>query len=65
MSQDRIKEEWTQITEKLRRRWRRLTSDDVSFPGGSAEYLAGVLQDRYGIDRREAMLQVYEFEREL
>jgi len=34
----------------------------VLFAGGSAEYLARVLQDRYGVDRREAMLQVYEFE---
>ena len=59
---DRIQQEWTQISDKLRRRWRKLTADDVLFTGGSAEYLARVLQDRYGVDRREALLQVYEFE---
>ena len=59
---DRIKQEWTEISDKLRRRWRKLTADDVLFAGGSAEYLARVLQDRYGVDRREALLQVYEFE---
>ena len=59
---DRIQQEWTQISDKLRRRWRKLTADDVLFAGGSAEYLARVLQDRYGVDRREALLQVYEFE---
>jgi len=32
---------------------------------GSAEYLAERLQHRYGVDRREAFLQVYEFESEL
>jgi uncharacterized protein YjbJ (UPF0337 family) len=59
---DRIKQEWAQLSGRLLRRWRKLTADDVLFAGGSAEYLARVLQDRYGVDRREAMLQVYEFE---
>jgi uncharacterized protein YjbJ (UPF0337 family) len=65
MSHDRIKEEWQEIADKLQRRWCRLTREDLSFPDGSAEYLAGILQDRYGIDRREALLQVFEFESEL
>lgn len=59
---DRIRQEWTANSGKLQRRWRRLTADDVLYAGGSAEYLARVLQDRYGWDRREALLQVYEFE---
>ncbi|HET7560979.1 MAG TPA: CsbD family protein [Rhodanobacteraceae bacterium] len=63
--QDRIKQEWPAISDKLRRRWHKLTSDDVSYAGGSAEYLARVLQDRYGVDRHEAVLQVHEFESEL
>lgn len=62
---DRIRQEWAEISDKLRRRWRRLTWDDVLFEDGSAEYLARVLQDRYGVDRREALLQVYEFESQL
>ena len=65
LGQDRIKEEWPSIAGRIRRRWRKLTSDDVGYAGGNAEYLAGVLQDRYGVDRREALLQVYEFESEL
>lgn len=62
---DRIRKQWPELASKLRRRWRKLTADDVAYPSGSAEYLAGVLQERYGIDRREALLQVYEFECEL
>lgn len=62
---DRIKEEWSSIAGRIRRRWRKLTSDDVAYPGGNAEYLAAVVQERYGVDRREALLQVYEFESEL
>jgi hypothetical protein len=42
-----------------------LTESDVRSPTGDAEYLAERLQERYGLDRREAILQVYEFECEL
>lgn len=62
---DLISDRWAQIPDRLQRRWRKLTADDVLYPHGSARYLATVLQDRYGIDKREAMLQVYEFESEL
>ncbi len=65
VSQDRIRLAWPELSDRLRQRWRRLTEDDVSFPGGSSAYLAGVLQDRYGVDKREALLQVCEFENEL
>lgn len=50
MAQDRIKQEWTGIGDKLQRRWRRLTPDDVLFAGGSAPH--------------KALLQVHEFESE-
>ena len=65
IANDRIMEEWANIPDRLRRRWRKLTSDDVRRPDGSSEYLAERLQHRYGVDRREAFLQVYEFESEL
>ena len=62
---DRIQERWPELAHKLRRRWRKLTDDDVAYPSGSVEYLAAVLQERYGVDRREALLQVFEFECQL
>lgn len=62
---DWIRQEWTEISDKLRRRWRKLTPDDVLFKDGSTEYLARVLQDRYGVDRGEALLQVHEFESQM
>jgi hypothetical protein len=65
LSNDRIMEQWEHIPDRLRRRWRKLTNEDVRYAGGSAEYLAERLQHRYGVDRREAFLQVYEFESEL
>ncbi|HEY9111432.1 MAG TPA: CsbD family protein [Rhodanobacteraceae bacterium] len=65
MGDDRIMEQWANIPDRLRRRWRKLTNEDVRRPSGSSEYLAERLQQRYGVDRREAFLQVYEFESEL
>lgn len=62
---DRIMLRWSEIPERIRRRWRKLTRDDVMRPDGNAEYLASVLQRRYGLQRREALLQVFEFESEL
>jgi len=36
VGKDRIRQAWPDISERLRQRWRRLTEDDVLFPGGSA-----------------------------
>ena len=57
----RIRERWSTLSETPRRRWRKLTPDDVRYPRGDAEYLAKLLQQRYGVDRRDALLQVFEF----
>lgn len=62
---DKIKEAWPKISGRMRRHWPMLTEGDVRSPAGDAGYLAGRLQERYGVDRREAFLQVYEFECEL
>lgn len=65
MSEDRIKDEWPKIADRLRRHWHKLTPADVNVPDGGEEYLAVLLQQRYGIGRREAFQQVFEFECEL
>jgi len=62
---DKVKREWSRISGRMRRHWPMLTEGDVRSPTGDAEYLAGRLRERYGLDRREAFLQVYEFECEL
>ncbi|WHZ20384.1 MAG: hypothetical protein OJF55_002533 [Rhodanobacteraceae bacterium] len=65
LGRDRIREEWSDLGGRLRRRWRKLKWQDVLRPDGDAEYLAALLEERYGVDRREALLQVFEFESEL
>lgn len=62
---DRIKEQWSGLGVKLRQRWRKLKWQDVLRTDGDAEYLAALLQERYGVDRQEALLQVFEFESDL
>jgi uncharacterized protein YjbJ (UPF0337 family) len=63
MNEDRIKGQWRQLNGKLKSRWGKLTDDDLKVADGNAEYLAGKLQERYGIAKDEAEKQVREFER--
>lgn len=62
MNEDRIKGQWRQLNGKLKSRWGKLTDDDLQVADGNAEYLAGKLQERYGIAKDEAEKQVREFE---
>lgn len=65
MNEDRIKGQWKQLNGKLKSRWGKLTDDDLRVAHGNAEYLAGKLQERYGIARDEAAKQVREFENDM
>lgn len=65
MNEDKIKGQWKQLRGKLKARWGKLTDDDLTATSGSIEYLAGRLQERYGIARDEAKKQIREFDRDL
>lgn len=65
MNQDTIQGQWKQLAGSIRERWGKLTNDDLDVAEGNAEYLAGKLQQRYGIARDEAEAQVREFEKRL
>ena len=65
MNEDRIKGQWKQLTGKLKAQWGKLTDDDLTVAEGNSEYLAGKLQERYGVARDEAKKQVEEFGRRL
>jgi uncharacterized protein YjbJ (UPF0337 family) len=62
MNEDKIKGQWKQIAGKLRARWGKLTDDDLKVASGSSEYLAGRIQERYGVARDEAQKQIKEFD---
>ena len=65
MNQDIIKGTWSQLSGKLKEKWGKLTDDDVNQLDGHREYLVGKLQERYGIAKDQADVQVNEFERSL
>lgn len=65
MNNDRIKGQWKQLQGKLKARWGKLTDDDLTVADGNAQYLAGKLQERYGIAKDEAERQVREFDETL
>ena len=62
MNEDRIKGQWKQLTGKIQAKWGDLTNDDLDVAEGNAEYLAGKVQERYGITKDEAEKQVREFD---
>lgn len=61
MNEDRIKGKWRQLAGKLKQKWGKLTEDDLKRTEGDSEYLAGRVQERYGIAKDEAQRQVKEF----
>jgi uncharacterized protein YjbJ (UPF0337 family) len=65
MNEDKIKGQWKQLAGKLKSKWGKLTDDDLKIVEGDSEYLAGKLQEHYGVARDEARRQVKEFGRSL
>lgn len=61
MNEDRIAGQWKQLAGKVKARWGRLTNDDLQVNEGNEQYLAGKLQERYGVARDEAKKQVNDF----
>ena len=65
MNEDRIKGKWKQLSGSLKEKWGKLTDDDLQVAEGNSEYLAGKIQERYGLAKDEAVARVREFERSL
>ena len=55
MNEHILKGNWKQLRGRAKQWWGRLTDDDLDRIDGSAEELAGVLQERYGYERAEAV----------
>ena len=65
MNTDRIAGQWKQLNGKIKQQWGKLTDDDLKRAEGSREYLAGKIQERYGVARDVADKQVREFQKTL
>ena len=65
MNEDKVKGQWKQLAGKVKAKWGKLTDDDLKVSEGNSEYLAGKIQERYGVARDEAKKQVKEFSSQL
>ena len=65
MNTDRIAGQWKQLNGKIKQQWGKLTDDDLKRAEGGSEYLAGKIQERYGIARDVAEKQVRDFQKTL
>lgn len=65
MNADKFKGQWKQLHGKLKAQWGKLTEDDLQVADGNVEYLAGKLQERYGMARDEARRQIDAFSQKL
>lgn len=61
MNEDTLKGKWKQLEGKIKEQWGKLTDDDIKVAEGNSEYLAGKVQERYGVARDEAERQVKDF----
>jgi uncharacterized protein YjbJ (UPF0337 family) len=55
MNRDILEGQWKQIKGRVKQQWGRLTDDELDLMTGSYEELAGLIQERYGYSREEAV----------
>jgi uncharacterized protein YjbJ (UPF0337 family) len=58
MNWDQVKGQWMQMKGSVRKKWGKLTDDDLDVIAGERERLVGKIQERYGIAKDEAEKQV-------
>lgn len=58
---DKIGGQWKQFTGEVKRKWGKLTDDELLQANGNREILAGKIQEKYGITKDEANKQIDEW----
>ena len=53
MNQETLRGEWGQLKAGIRKRWGKLTSEDLDQIAGDRDILVGKLQERYGRKREQ------------
>lgn len=65
MNSDIFEGKWKQLKGQIKTRWGKLTDDDIDVAEGHSQYLAGKLQERYGVTKEKAEEEIAEFKRKL
>lgn len=61
MNWDQVKGKWKQFKGDAKRRWGKLTDDDLDVVAGNRDKLAGRIQERYGYEKERAEREADEF----
>ena len=61
MKWDLVEGKWNQLSGSAREKWSKLSADDLQQISGKREQLAAKIQETYGITRREAEKQVWDW----
>lgn len=64
MNKTMLKGKWNQLKGSIKKRWGKLTDDDLDVIEGDSQRLSGKIQEKYGKSKEEADQEVREFERE-
>ncbi len=60
INQDQIEGKWKEIKGDIRKKWGQLTENDVEATRGNLHSLAGVLQQKFGLAKDEAIKHLNE-----
>lgn len=58
MNSEQLKGKWNQIKGEVKQRWGRFTEDEIDKLDGDRDKLVGMIQERYGKTKAEAMREV-------
>ena len=58
MNWDQVEGKWKQAGGKVKEKWGKLTDDDLQVIAGKRDQLIGKIQERYGIAKEDAQMQV-------
>ncbi|MCU1236523.1 MAG: CsbD family protein [Candidatus Solibacter sp.] len=61
MNWDQLEGKWTQLKGIAKKKWGKLTDDDLDYIAGSRDRFIGRLQERYGMAKEEAQKQADEW----
>ncbi len=61
MNREQLKGKWNQLKGNIKKRWGRLTDDDIDRIEGERDRLVGKVQEKYGKSKEEAEREVDDF----
>ncbi len=65
MNWEQISGNWKQIEGSIREHWGKFTDDDLAVIKGKRDQLVGLIQEKYGISKEEALKQTEKFQEAL